>query len=82
MCKFYTLGLACFFLIFAGSPGFAEQAASPGSPAGKPNIVFILVDDFAMNLLPFMLQSPYYGLRGMVNKGAVFANYFVSNSLC
>jgi len=48
----------------------------------KPNIIFILADDFAMNLMPSMLQSPSHGLESMLNEGTTFANYFVSNSLC
>ncbi len=69
-------------LFTAGAAGGAGATEFQGAPSGHPNIIFILVDDFAMNLLPYMLQSPYQGVQSMVNEGAVFSNYFVSNSLC
>jgi N-acetylglucosamine-6-sulfatase len=48
-------------------------------PAGtkRPNIVFVLADDFSMNLVQFMPQ-----VRQMQKDGVTFANYFVTDSLC
>ena len=67
---------------------YAEGLSPSGSAATAPppNIIFILVDDFSMNLLPYMLDladPPHsHGLQDMVNTGTTFTNYFVSNSLC
>jgi N-acetylglucosamine-6-sulfatase len=44
---------------------------------GRPNIVFVLTDDLAMNLLRYM---PH--VQAMERDGLTFRNYFVSDSLC
>ncbi|MBK9570633.1 MAG: sulfatase [Chitinophagaceae bacterium] len=44
---------------------------------GKPNIIFILTDDYASNLVDFMPN-----LKAMQREGVTFSNYYVSNSLC
>lgn len=44
---------------------------------GKPNIIFILTDDFAGNLVEFMPN-----LKAMQREGVTFSHYYVSNSLC
>jgi arylsulfatase A-like enzyme len=54
------------------APPLAHAAA-----AGSPNIVFILTDDLAMNLVQYM---PH--VLQMQKDGATFANYFVTDSLC
>jgi arylsulfatase A-like enzyme len=46
-------------------------------PTPRPNIVFILTDDLAMNLLRYM---PH--VQAMQRDGLTFNNYFVSDSLC
>jgi N-acetylglucosamine-6-sulfatase len=43
----------------------------------RPNIVFVLADDFSMNLVPYM---PH--VVEMQNEGTTFTNYFVTDSLC
>jgi len=43
----------------------------------KPNIIFILTDDYASNLVDFMPN-----LKAMQKEGVTFGNYYVSNSLC
>src|SRR2546423_13176466 len=72
-----------------GSPagGAGHRAASaaltggtPPEPAlhpRRPNIVFVLTDDLAWNLVPYM---PH--VVAMEHRGATFTNYFVSDSLC
>jgi N-acetylglucosamine-6-sulfatase len=60
----------------------AQAPSAPATAAKKPNIIFILADDFAMNLVPYMQQSPSHGLESMMNEGTTFSHYFVSNSLC
>ncbi|MCE0534569.1 sulfatase [Kineosporia rhizophila] len=53
-----------------------DQAAVAAS-GSKPNIVFVLVDDLATNLVEYMPT-----VKAMQDEGASFENYFVSNSLC
>ena len=43
----------------------------------KPNIIFILTDDYANNLVDFMPN-----LKAMQKEGVTFSHYYVSNSLC
>lgn len=43
----------------------------------NPNIIFILTDDYASNLVDFMPN-----LKAMQKEGVTFSNYYVSNSLC
>ena len=47
------------------------------SAGDQPNIVFILTDDLAWNLVQFM---PH--VRQMQKDGVTFSNYFVTDSLC
>lgn len=54
-----------------------EPRRAMGQPAGRPNIVFVLTDDLAMNLVQFM---PH--VLQMQRDGVTFANYFVTDSLC
>jgi N-acetylglucosamine-6-sulfatase len=62
------------------SPPPAAAAAAPRAQAAggkRPNIVFILTDDLALNLvqhMPHVVQ--------MQKDGATFSNYFVTDSLC
>jgi arylsulfatase A-like enzyme len=52
---------------------------APGQPgrSGPPNIVFVLTDDLASNLLSYM---PH--VLAMERTGETFSNYFVTDSLC
>jgi len=43
----------------------------------RPNIIFILTDDYANNLVDFMPN-----LKAMQQEGVTFSHYYVSNSLC
>src|ERR1035441_4446387 len=47
------------------------------APPGSPNIIFILTDDLAMNLVQFM---PH--VLAMQKNGVTFSHYFVTDSLC
>jgi arylsulfatase A-like enzyme len=59
-------------------PSIATQLqASTLPPADRPNIVFVLTDDLATNLVQFMPQ-----VLDMQKMGATFTNYFVTDSLC
>jgi N-acetylglucosamine-6-sulfatase len=61
-------------------PAAAAPIAPPqvGAAVGKrPNIVFILTDDLALNIVQYM---PH--VLEMQKMGVTFANYFVTDSLC
>jgi N-acetylglucosamine-6-sulfatase len=59
-------------------PGAAATLSSGGGASpSRPNIVFILTDDLAWNLVPYM---PH--VLAMERKGETFSNYFVTDSLC
>lgn len=51
--------------------------AVPPPPAAPPNIVFILVDDLSMNLVPYMTQ-----VEALASEGVSFANFIVTDSQC
>jgi N-acetylglucosamine-6-sulfatase len=54
----------------------------PGATRG-PNIVFILADDFSMDLMaPTVLADSMPNLLRMQREGTTFSHYFVTDSLC
>jgi len=60
-----------------GSPSApSSSAASPGAGA-RPNVVFVLTDDLAMNLVQYM---PH--VLALEKAGTTFSNYTVTDSLC
>ena len=65
----------------ASGAGTAPPAASTAPPLASssqhPNIIFILTDDLALNLVQYM---PH--VLQMQKNGATFTNYFVTDSLC
>ncbi len=67
--KWYFLTLLFWAHAFTG---YTQQR-----DAVKPNIIFILTDDYASNLVDFMPN-----LKAMQQEGVTFSNYYVSNSLC
>ncbi len=70
--------VALLVLFTAALSAAATRAETP-LPEGltKPNIVFVLTDDLAINLLPYMPN-----VQAMQKDGATFSRYFVTNSLC
>jgi arylsulfatase A-like enzyme len=66
---------AAVLAVAALAPG--GHGPAPARAEGRPNIVFVLADDFSWNLVRFMPN-----LRRMQREGATFTNYFVTNSLC
>ena len=58
-------------------PGIPPLHRGPHAAAHRPNIVFVLTDDLAWNLVRYM---PHV-LR-MERHGVTFRNYFVTDSLC
>lgn len=64
----------------AGEQGGRQNAAHATEAAhakGKPNIVFVLTDDLATDLVPYMPT-----LRSLRAEGTTFADHFVTDSLC
>ena len=73
----------------AGAPadgaGPLAAKALPAGTTGGPNIVMILADDFAMNLLSTdqgVLAQSMPNVAQMMRDGASFTHYFVTDSLC
>ncbi|MBL0336158.1 MAG: sulfatase-like hydrolase/transferase [Chitinophagaceae bacterium] len=64
-----------FLILFFAINTFSGNAQS--QVKGSPNIIFILTDDYASNLVDFMPN-----LKAMQKEGVTFSNYYVSNSLC
>ena len=79
----YTfIAIACIVCALAPRAG-AQQSGSPAPATAKPNIILILADDYAMNLVDPMTKSQYpLGLKDMMNQGTTFSNFFVGDSLC
>ena len=74
------LVLAFGVLCGCGSSGLAGQDVGQGARRPQPrapNIVFVLTDDLAWNLVRYM---PH--VLAMEQRGATFSNYFVTDSLC
>jgi N-acetylglucosamine-6-sulfatase len=55
----------------------ATGSTRPRHVAARPNIVFVLTDDLAWNLVAYM---PH--VLQMQQQGTTFSNYFVTDSLC
>src|SRR5205814_7881854 len=70
-------------VLLAGSAGgYAYATSASASPAGsaaaaRPNVVFVLTDDLAWNLVRYMPQ-----VRQLQNDGLTFTDYTVTDSLC
>jgi arylsulfatase A-like enzyme len=76
LAKKLRVRVCCALLVLLLSPLGAHAANK------KPNIIFILADDFSMNLIEYMVKAPSGGLKRMMDEGATFNNFFVANSLC
>ena len=50
---------------------------APAASAAPPNIVFVLTDDLAWNLVQYM---PH--VQDLQSRGMTFSRYFVTDSLC
>src|SRR5262249_25997334 len=57
--------------------GVSREGAALPAGAKRPNIVFVLTDDLAVNLVQYMPN-----VLKMQRDGVTFANYFVTDSLC
>ncbi|MDP9219973.1 MAG: sulfatase, partial [Actinomycetota bacterium] len=70
-----TAGAVAAVLLAGCTWGGSSRKPSPR--AAKPNIVFVLTDDLAMNLLQYM---PH--VQAMQLAGSTFLHYYVVDSLC
>jgi N-acetylglucosamine-6-sulfatase len=70
----------------ASAPATAAPPTDAGTGTGtgtesvspvRPNIVFVLVDDMSMSLVPYMTN-----VRKLQQEGTTFTNYTVTDSLC
>lgn len=66
--------VALLLLLAAGG---CTTASSTRARPDRPNIVFVLTDDLAMNLVPYMPQ-----VQALARTGTTFADYTVTDSLC
>jgi N-acetylglucosamine-6-sulfatase len=80
MKRFAALTIAACLALASCGVRAAERSAGETAAAhaqDRPNIVFVLTDDLAGNLLPYMPT-----LQRMRRQGTTFPNYFVTDSLC
>src|SRR5579864_5524289 len=64
-------------ILFAVTGPGQVSTAQLQSSSQRPNIVFVLTDDLAWNLVQYMPR-----VMKMQKDGVTFANYFVTDSLC
>ena len=62
----------------ATAPATVPEAPPAPKPGNWPNIVMVLVDDYALNLMKHDMPN----LAAMQKDGMTFENYFVTDSLC
>jgi N-acetylglucosamine-6-sulfatase len=75
--RWTVLALAAVGLALAAGFTSARGETQPQDQSAHPNIIFVLTDDLAWNLVQFM---PH--VQEMQQRGVTFANYFVTDSLC
>ncbi|MFO7973347.1 MAG: sulfatase-like hydrolase/transferase [Candidatus Hydrogenedentota bacterium] len=83
--KQHTLNRRSFLTTTAGLTGLAFSAHTPAQPSGRPNFLFVLVDDQAWNAMGHTGRFPFLDTPNMdrlAREGASFANAFVTTSLC
>jgi N-acetylglucosamine-6-sulfatase len=59
------------------SPGHGSPPRADGAAARPPNVVFVLTDDLAWNLVKYMPR-----VQALQRRGMTFSRYFVTDSLC
>jgi N-acetylglucosamine-6-sulfatase len=79
MKRFAALTIAACLGLASCRAEAAEHTSSQaaGHAGNRPNIIFVLTDDLAGNLTPYMPQ-----VQRMRRQGTSFPNYFVTDSLC
>ena len=68
---------SCLALASCTAQAAEKTAGQASAGAKKPNIIFVLTDDLATNLVQYM---PH--VQQMQQQGTTFSNYFVTDSLC
>jgi len=63
--------------LVCGAWGLGRIPSARAAEPNKPNIIFVLTDDLAMNLVQYMPN-----VVAMQREGMTFSNYFVTDSLC
>ncbi|MFI4973221.1 MAG: sulfatase [Caulobacterales bacterium] len=67
----------------SANPEPVPVAGPPPTRTDRPNIVFILADDFSWDLLsPDLIEQSMPNVARMRREGATFLSYFVTDSLC
>ncbi|MFD9890383.1 sulfatase [Amycolatopsis sp. NPDC059027] len=69
-------GAACLLVTSCAAAQVPAASTQPGA-ADRPNVVFVLTDDLAMNLVQYMPN-----VQKLARDGTTFANYTVTDSLC
>ncbi|GAA4499132.1 hypothetical protein GCM10023191_045470 [Actinoallomurus oryzae] len=77
MKRLMALTIAACLALSSCRAGAARTSHQAAHAAERPNIVFVLTDDLASNLVPYMPQ-----LQRMERQGTTFTHYFVTDSLC
>jgi N-acetylglucosamine-6-sulfatase len=72
-----ALIVASLFVVAAWAPANASKHRAAAATPPPPNIVFVLTDDLAWNLVQYMPQ-----VLQMEQEGTTFSNYVVTDSLC
>src|SRR5579859_1089171 len=70
-------GATALLLAGLGGAHASFATASAAAPAAPPNIVFVLTDDLAWNLVQYMPQ-----VQKLQSQGETFNDYTVTDSLC
>ena len=70
------LGVVALAVLVA-RPASSHSPAAPAAASAKPNIVFVLTDDLAWNLVKYM---PH--VQALQRDGMTFTRYYVTDSLC
>ncbi len=69
----------------APGPGPQKALDWPAGKPRRPNVVFVLADDFDMKLMSqdqSILEKTMPNLARMIRDGVMFTHYFVTDSLC
>lgn len=79
MKRFATLTIAVCLALVSCRAEAAERTSrqSAGHARERPNIIYVLTDDLAGNLVDYMPA-----VQAMRRQGTTFTNYFVTDSLC
>jgi N-acetylglucosamine-6-sulfatase len=75
--RFLLFSAGATALLVAGLTGAPAALATAALAAAQPNVVFVLTDDLAWNLVQYLPQ-----VRTLQSQGTTFDDYVVTDSLC